>query len=80
MFPKAIVRVAERRCNTTYGLRIAAAGRLADNFAKRLYTLVGSNNRVIRIFAAEEGGSEPCRNSKRVPGVNGVADRLPDNL
>ncbi|HEX6002874.1 MAG TPA: alpha/beta fold hydrolase [Burkholderiales bacterium] len=49
-------------------------------YAKRLYEAVGSPNKTLKIFTAEEGGAEHCQGDNRVLGANYVADWLADNL
>jgi dipeptidyl aminopeptidase/acylaminoacyl peptidase len=50
------------------------------DYARRLYEAVGSSNKKIRIFTADEGGAEHCQGDNRVLGANYVADWLADNL
>jgi len=45
-----------------------------------LYDAVGSKNKTIKIFTADEGGSEHVQGDNRVLGSNYVADWLADNL
>jgi dipeptidyl aminopeptidase/acylaminoacyl peptidase len=49
-------------------------------YAQRLYDAVGSKNKTLRIFTAEEGGSEHCQGDNRILGANYVADWLADHL
>jgi dipeptidyl aminopeptidase/acylaminoacyl peptidase len=49
-------------------------------YAQRLYDAVGSKNKTLRIFTAEEGGSEHCQGDNRILGANYVADWVADNL
>lgn len=41
---------------------------------------VGSKNKTLRIFTAEEGGAGHCQGNTRVLGAKFVADWLADNL
>jgi dipeptidyl aminopeptidase/acylaminoacyl peptidase len=50
------------------------------DYARRLYQAVGSRNKTLKIFTAEEGGAEHCQGDNRVLGANYVADWLADNL
>ena len=50
------------------------------DYARRLYAAVGSKNKSIRVFTADEGGSEHCQGDNRVLGASYVADWLADNL
>jgi dipeptidyl aminopeptidase/acylaminoacyl peptidase len=50
------------------------------DYARRLYAAVGSKNKCLKIFTAEEGGAEHCQGDNRVLGANYVADWLADNL
>jgi dipeptidyl aminopeptidase/acylaminoacyl peptidase len=50
------------------------------DYARRLYEAVGSRNKKLKIFTAEEGGAEHCQGDNRVLGANYVADWLADNL
>jgi len=50
------------------------------DYAKRLYQAVGSSDKTLRIFTAEEGGSEHCQGDNRVLGSNYVADWIMDHL
>ena len=49
-------------------------------YAQRLYDAVGSTNKTIRIFTAEEGGAEHCQGDNRMLRANDVADWVADNL
>ncbi len=49
-------------------------------YAERLYAAVGARDRTIKIFTAEEGGSEHCQEDNRQVGANYVADWLADRL
>lgn len=49
-------------------------------YAKRLYEAVASKDKTLRIFTAEEGGSEHCQGDNRVLGSNYVADWVMDHL
>lgn len=49
-------------------------------YARRLYEAVGSRNKTLKIFTAEEGGAEHCQGDNRVLGANYIADWLADNL
>jgi dipeptidyl aminopeptidase/acylaminoacyl peptidase len=49
-------------------------------YAQRLYDAVGSTNKTLRVFTAEEGGSEHCQGDNRILGANYVADWVADNL
>ncbi len=49
-------------------------------YAKQLYEAVGSKDKTLRIFTAEEGGSEHCQGDNRVLGSNYVADWVMDHL
>lgn len=49
-------------------------------YAQKLYDAVGSRNKTIRIFTAEEGGAEHCQGDNRILGANFVADWVADNL
>lgn len=49
-------------------------------YARRLYDTVGSKDKTLRIFTAEEGGSEHCQGDNRVLGANFVADWVADHL
>jgi dienelactone hydrolase len=48
--------------------------------AQRLYDGVGSKQKTLKIFTAEEGGSEHCQGDNRQLGANYVADWLADVL
>ena len=48
--------------------------------AQKLYDAVGSKNKTIKIFTAEEGGAEHAHVDNRVIGVQFAADWLEDNL
>jgi dienelactone hydrolase len=49
-------------------------------YARRLYEAVGARVKAIKIFTAEEGGSEHCQEDNRQVGANFVADWIADNL
>ncbi len=49
-------------------------------YARQLYDAVGSRNKTLKVFTAEEGGSEHCQEDNRQVGANYVADWLADNL
>jgi dipeptidyl aminopeptidase/acylaminoacyl peptidase len=49
-------------------------------YAKRLYDAVGSRVKRLRVFTAEEGGSEHCQGDNRILGANYVADWVADTL
>ncbi|HWI15788.1 MAG TPA: alpha/beta hydrolase, partial [Burkholderiales bacterium] len=49
-------------------------------YAQRLYDAAGSRKKTLRIFTAEEGGSEHCQGDNRILGANYVADWVADNL
>ena len=50
------------------------------DYARLLYDAVGASNKTIKIFTADEGGSEHVQGDNRVLGSNYVADWLADNL
>ncbi len=50
------------------------------DYARRLYAAVGSKDKTLRVFTAEEGGSEHCQGDNRVLGSNYVADWVADKL
>jgi len=50
-----------------------------DN-ARLLYDTVGSSKKTLKIFTADEGGSEHCQGDNRFLGATYVADWLADNL
>jgi dipeptidyl aminopeptidase/acylaminoacyl peptidase len=49
-------------------------------YAHKLYDALGSEEKALRIFTAEEGGSEHCQGDNRVLGANYVADWVADTL
>jgi len=49
-------------------------------YARRLYEAAASSKKTLRIFTAEEGGSEHCQGDNRILGANYVADWVADNL
>ena len=59
---------------------VAADTIVPAEYAQLLYNAVGSKNKTIKIFSAEEGGSEHVQGDNRVLGSNYVADWLMDNL
>ena len=48
--------------------------------AQKLYAAVGSKNKTIKIFTADEGGAEHCHVDNRQVGVDYVADWITANL
>lgn len=50
------------------------------DFARQLYAAVGASDKTLKIFTAEEGGSEHCQEDNRQVGANYVADWLADRL
>lgn len=50
------------------------------DYARRLHDAVGSRVKTIRIFTAEEGGSEHCQEDNRQIGANFVADWIADHI
>jgi dipeptidyl aminopeptidase/acylaminoacyl peptidase len=48
--------------------------------AQRLYDAVGSKNKTIRIFTAEEGGAEHAHVDNRQVGIDFAADWMEDNM
>lgn len=48
--------------------------------ARKLYAAVGSRNKTIRIFTAEEGGAEHAHVDNRQVGVDFVADWIAENI
>jgi dipeptidyl aminopeptidase/acylaminoacyl peptidase len=50
------------------------------DYARRLYAAVGARDKTLKIFTAEEGGSEHCQEDNRQVGANYVADWLADHL
>jgi dipeptidyl aminopeptidase/acylaminoacyl peptidase len=49
-------------------------------WATRLYDEVGSKNKTIKLFDAEEGGAEHCQVDDRQRGVDFIADWITDNI
>jgi len=50
------------------------------DYAKRLFAAVGATNKSMRVFTAEDGGSEHCQGDNRILGATYVADWLSDRL
>jgi len=48
--------------------------------ARLLYNAVSSTKKTLKIFTAEEGGSEHCQGDNRFLGATYVADWLADHL
>jgi alpha-beta hydrolase superfamily lysophospholipase len=48
--------------------------------AQKLYDVVGSRNKFIRIFSAEEGGAEHAQVDNRQVGIDFVADWITENI
>jgi alpha-beta hydrolase superfamily lysophospholipase len=48
--------------------------------AQKLYDVVGSRNKTIRIFSAEEGGAEHAHVDNRQVGIDFVADWITENI
>jgi len=49
-------------------------------FAQRLYEIVGSKDKTLKILTAHDGGSDHCQEDNRQVGVNLVADWLAERL
>ncbi|MDP1717072.1 MAG: hypothetical protein Q8L40_03265, partial [Burkholderiales bacterium] len=49
-------------------------------FAQRLYEIVGSRDKTLKILTAHDGGSDHCQEDNRQVGVNLVADWLAERL
>ncbi len=49
-------------------------------FAQRLYEIVGSKDKTLRILTAHDGGSDHCQEDNRQVGANLVADWLAERL
>jgi dipeptidyl aminopeptidase/acylaminoacyl peptidase len=50
------------------------------DYARRLFAAVGSKDKSMRVFTAEDGGSEHCQGDNRILGATYVADWLADRL
>ena len=48
--------------------------------AQTLYDALGSKNKTLKIFTAEEGGAEHCQVDDRQAGVNYIADWITANV
>jgi dienelactone hydrolase len=48
--------------------------------AERLHAAIGSKNKTLKIFDAEEGGAEHCQVDDRQAGVNFIADWIAENV
>jgi esterase/lipase len=48
--------------------------------AQTLYDALGSKNKTLKIFKAEEGGAEHCQVDDRQAGVNYIADWITANV
>jgi alpha-beta hydrolase superfamily lysophospholipase len=48
--------------------------------APKLYEAIGSKNKTLKIFDAEEGGAEHCQVDDRQAGVNFIADWITENI
>jgi esterase/lipase len=48
--------------------------------AEILYSKLGSVNKTLKIFDAEEGGAEHCQVDDRQAGVNWIADWIAENI
>jgi dipeptidyl aminopeptidase/acylaminoacyl peptidase len=49
-------------------------------YARRLWDTIGSKNKTLKVFTAEEGGSEHVQGDNRALAANYVADWVADNL
>jgi predicted esterase len=48
--------------------------------AKLLHEALGTKNKTLKIFDAEEGGAEHCQVDDRQAGVNFIADWIAENV
>lgn len=48
--------------------------------ARRLFKAVGSKERTLKVFTAEEGGSEHCQGDNRMLGQTYIFDWIADNF
>ena len=48
--------------------------------AETLYSKLGSANKTLKIFDADEGGAEHCQVDDRQAGVNWIADWIAENV
>ena len=56
------------------------AANMVSEMAHKLYEAVGSKNKTLKIFTAEEGGAEHMQGDNRPMGANFVADWVMENL